>query len=117
MDNHKSKTVPVSLRILDKEYVVACPEEERDTLLASAQYFKKKIQEVREGGKVVSTERLAVISALNIIHEHFHYKQQNEEETRTLDDCLGRIQEKVDAVLTNAKQPITSPLATVEDVL
>jgi cell division protein ZapA len=97
------KIVPINLRILDKDYVVACPEEERDTLLASARYLNQKLQEVREGGKVVSTERLVVVSALNIIHEYFQYKQQQEENNRQLDAQINGVQNKIKLALSTIK--------------
>ena len=98
-----SKTIPVNLRVLDKEYVVACPEEERDTLMASAQYLNKKVQEVREGGKVVSTERIVVISALNIIHEYLQYKQQRETQVDTARNQITHLENKIDLALSAIK--------------
>lgn len=97
---NRSKSVPVNLHILEKDYVVACPEEERDTLMASARFLKEKVQEVRDGGKVVSTERIVVISALNIIHEYLHYKQQNEHGSHNINSEIGRLQEKIDLALS-----------------
>ena len=59
----------VSVRVLDKEYQVACPAEERSDLLDSAEYLDAKMREVRDTGKVVGLDRIAVISALNIANE------------------------------------------------
>lgn len=90
------KSIPVKLHIIDKDYVIACPEEERETLMASARYLNDKVQQVREGGKVVSTERIVVISALNIIHEYLQYKQSTEEEK-------NHLQEKIELALSEIK--------------
>ncbi len=90
------KSIPVKLHILEKDYVIACPEEERETLMASARYLNQKVQIVREGGKVVSTERIVVISALNIIHEYLQYKQSIEEEK-------NHLQEKIELALSEIK--------------
>lgn len=98
-----SKTIPVNLRVLDKEYVVACPEEERDTLMASAQYLNQKVQEVREGGKVVSTERMVVISALNIIHEYLQYKQQRETQIDLAQNQITHLENKIAVALSAIK--------------
>jgi cell division protein ZapA len=95
------KSVPVNLHILDKDYVVACPEEERDTLMASALCLNEKVKEVRDGGKVVSTERMVVISALNIVHEYLHYKQQKEQEIHILNNEIARLQEKIELALSD----------------
>ena len=94
------KSVPVNLHILEKDYVVACPEAERETLIASAQYLNEKLKEVRGSGKVVSTERIVVISALNIIHEYLQYKQKDQQYEQTINNELVRLQEKIGVTLS-----------------
>jgi len=59
----------VKVNILDKEYLVACPDEEKDVLLASAKYVNDKMRDIRESGKVVGIDRIAVMTALNLAHE------------------------------------------------
>lgn len=59
----------VTVRILDKEYQVACPDEERDMLMESAELLNRKMQEIRTAGKVVGLDRIAVMAALNLSHE------------------------------------------------
>lgn len=59
----------VEVKILDKEYLVACPEEEQDALLQAARHLDIKMREIRSSGKVFGTERIAVMAALNITHE------------------------------------------------
>jgi cell division protein ZapA len=92
---NRGKSIPVNLCILEKDYVVACPEEERDTLIASAQYLNEKVQEVRDGGKVVNTERMVVVSTLNIIHEYLQYKKQKEEDMHSLNQEIEHLQNKI----------------------
>jgi cell division protein ZapA len=62
-------TGAVKVYILDKEYLVACPEEERDALKASAKYLNDRMTEIRGSGKVVGIDRIAVMAALNLAHE------------------------------------------------
>jgi len=96
------KPIPVNLHILDKDYVIACPENERETLMASAQFFIDRAQQVRDSGKVVSTERIVVISALNVIHEYLQYKREKEEESATISKDILRLQEKIGLALSPA---------------
>lgn len=100
--NH-GKSIPVKLRIMDKDYVIACPEEERETLMASARYLNNKVQQVREGGKVVSTERIVVVSALNIIHEYLQYKQSTEDSFNKITEEKNHLQEKIELALSKIK--------------
>ena len=64
-----SDSVPVTVRILEKEFCVSCPAEERDSLVASARYLDGKMRQIRDSRKVVGMDRIAVICALNLAHE------------------------------------------------
>ncbi len=67
MNNAKVKTLDVT--ILDREFRVACPEEERAELLEAVSYLDKRMREVRDTGKVATVERIAIMAALNITHD------------------------------------------------
>jgi cell division protein ZapA len=67
MSNDKVNTLDVT--ILDREFRVACPEDERAELLETVSYLDKKMREVRDTGKVATLERIAIMAALNITHE------------------------------------------------
>ena len=55
--------------LLGREFRVGCPEGEEKPLLASVEYLNRKLKEVRDTGKVVGNERIAIMAALNIAHE------------------------------------------------
>ena len=59
----------VNVKILEKEYQFSCPAEERKSLLESAEILNEKMREIRDGGKVVGLDRIAVMAALNMAHE------------------------------------------------
>jgi cell division protein ZapA len=59
----------LTVSLLGREFRVACPEGEERQLLAAADYLNKKLKEVRDTGKVVGNERIAIMAALNIAHE------------------------------------------------
>lgn len=59
----------MDISILGREFRVACPEDEQEALLAAAQYLDMKMREIREQGKVIGIERIAVMAALNIAFE------------------------------------------------
>jgi cell division protein ZapA len=63
----RSLTLDVS--ILGREYRVACKESERAELLQAVQFLDRRMREIRDTGKVVGSERIAVMAALNITHE------------------------------------------------
>jgi cell division protein ZapA len=94
-----SRTRPVNLKILDKDYVIACPASECDDLMRSAQYLTKKMQEVRESGKVVSTERIAVLAALNIVHELLQLHEHSAPILPDMSADIQRLESKINQVL------------------
>ncbi len=59
----------LDVSILGREYRVACKESERDELMQAVQYLDRRMREIRDGGKIAGTERIAVMAALNITHE------------------------------------------------
>ena len=60
----------LTISLLGREFRVACPEGEERQILAAADYLNRKLKEVRDTGKVVGNERIAIMAALNIAHEH-----------------------------------------------
>ncbi|AOS95966.1 Cell division protein ZapA [Microbulbifer aggregans] len=94
----KSETVTVS--ILDKEYRVACAEDERAELEASARLLHERMTRIRASGSVIGLERIAVMAALNIAHELIQAKA---ELTRVPleQEMLERLQDKVQSALSS----------------
>lgn len=64
-----SKTEPLTIIIMGKEYRIACPEEEKANLQASADLLNDKLDEIKKQGSVIGTERIAIMAALNMSHD------------------------------------------------
>jgi len=67
-----NKAEPLTIKIMEKEYRIACPEEEKDNLRASADLLNEKLNEIKQQGSVIGTERIAIMAALNMSHEVLH---------------------------------------------
>jgi cell division protein ZapA len=94
----------VSVRILDKEYQVACPASERTDLLDSAEILNAKMREIRDSGRVVGLDRIAVMAALNMANDLIHARARDQELEGGISDRLKLISDRVDNVLSNAQQ-------------
>jgi len=92
-------SVPVTIRILDREYQIACREDERDDLIAAARTVHERMQEVRSRGNVIGTDRVAVMAALNMAHELLALREL-ETSCERVRDRIGEIQERVATVLS-----------------
>lgn len=64
-----TKTVSLDVTIMGREFRVSCPDNERQSLMEAASYLDRKMREIRETGKVIGVERIAIMAALNIAHE------------------------------------------------
>jgi cell division protein ZapA len=59
----------LKIKILDKEYQVACKPEDRPALERSAALLNGKMQAVRRSGAIIGLDRIAVMTALNLAYE------------------------------------------------
>src|SRR3569832_1633921 len=100
----QQQTTPVSIQILEKEFLIACPADEREALMAAAGYLGKKMKEIRDSGKVVGADRIAVIAALNITHELLKARSENEFHSDNLGSRIRALQNKIDAALHDSRQ-------------
>lgn len=95
------QTQTVTVNILDKEYHVLCPVQERLNLEKAAAYLDHKMREIRRSGKVVGAERIAVLAALNITHEL-------QDRQRTMDAQSSTSQEQMSSMLALLDQALSS---------
>lgn len=94
----------VSVRILDKEYQVACPANERTDLLDSAEILNTKMREIRDSGRIVGLDRIAVMAALNMANDLIHAQARDQALDGDISDRLKHISDRVDSVLSNTQQ-------------
>lgn len=95
---------PINVTLLDKEYLIACTDEERDLLHRAIELLNIKMRDVKASGKVIGSERIAVMAALHIAHDLLQYKDRNESYTSNVDDLIRRLQNKIDDALVKGKQ-------------
>lgn len=99
-----TETIPVVVNILDKEYRIACPRLEREALLNSATYLNDKMRELRDSGKVVGADRIAVMVALNMANDLFKCRAEQESHAAHVASRIKVMQNKVDAAINNGRQ-------------
>jgi cell division protein ZapA len=105
--NSESENIQVSVHILDKEYYIACKKEERDGLRASAQYLDKRMREIRQSGRIIGADRIAVIAALNITHELLEQRGACERIEQDVNQRIRGLQKKIESALDDIPPPHT----------
>ncbi|MCW9014712.1 MAG: cell division protein ZapA [Gammaproteobacteria bacterium] len=88
----------LNIQIMDKEYRIACPADEQDSLRASAEFLNAKLNEIRSRGSVIGAERIAIMAALNLAHELLN-SQGITETYNDVDARVGNLQKKIDIAL------------------
>lgn len=94
-----STNEPVALRLIDREFLIACAPEEREGLLEAASFLDRKMRELRANAKAPSFERLAVLTAISVAHEFISLRKQHESQEQRVTDGLAALRSKLDAVL------------------
>ena len=94
----------VSVRIMDKEYVVACPYDERSALLDAAEFLNARMREIRDSGKVVGLDRIAVMAALNLAHEYLKGKDRESKLDSGVGHRVRALRERVEGALEKGQQ-------------
>jgi len=93
----------VSIRILDKEYQVSCPVDERTALLDSAEMLDQKMREIRDRSGAVGLDRIAVMAALNMANDLLHAQARDRVLEDDFSDRLRVISDRVESVLGDTR--------------
>jgi len=100
----KKEPIAVTVQILGKDYRVSCPREEQEGLKNSARYLDRKMQEIKKGGKIVGSERVAVMAALNIAHELLQEQTVSSSRDEVLKARIQGLQERITVALDSSHQ-------------
>lgn len=103
--NQNTKIQAVSIKILGKDYKVACPLDECETLKLSAKELDQQMREIRDSGTVIGSDRIAVMAALNLTHE-LHIVQRKVTSPKAyiahgISSKLANLRRKIENVLEN----------------
>ncbi|MCG8486151.1 MAG: cell division protein ZapA [Chromatiales bacterium] len=100
----KSNTLPVTVSILDKEYRISCQPDERESLLQAAAYVDGQMREIRQAGRIIGTERIAVMTALNIANDLLLSQRTKEDGSQNISRRIKTLQEKIEIALNTTNQ-------------
>jgi cell division protein ZapA len=89
---------------MEKEYVVACPYDERSALLDAAEFLNGRMREIRDTGKVIGMDRIAVMAALNLAHEFLKIKDRESKLDNGVGHRVRSLRERVEGALEKGQQ-------------
>lgn len=96
-----TKPHPVSIKILGKDYRIACSKDEEETLILSAQELDDQMREIRDTGTVNGIDRIAVMAALNLTHELRQAQSKSSNSKNSFPKQLAILRHKIESVLEN----------------
>jgi cell division protein ZapA len=95
---------PVSIRILDKEYLITCTPAERADLQRAAALLNTRLRETRESGKTIGTERLLMMAALNMANDLAKLQAREERVATEFGSRVKAMRERVERALVQGQQ-------------
>jgi cell division protein ZapA len=98
------ETDKLDIRLLDKQFQVRCPTENREQLKAAASYLDGKMREIRDNGRVVGMERVAMMTALNITYDFLEAQHRQSMPSEQVTQRLTALHDNIEAALDDAKQ-------------
>ncbi|MGH8727470.1 MAG: cell division protein ZapA [Burkholderiales bacterium] len=97
-----SEAKGMDINVMGREFRVACPDEERAALTQAVKYLDARMREIRDSGKVIGIERIAIMVALNIVHEHLTGGSSKDFDTNEFKRRIQAIEASIDEAM--AKQ-------------
>ncbi len=88
---------PVTVRILEREYRVMCAPDQRRDLMESALYLDQQMRQVRDGGRISSMDKIAVMCALNMAEEVLKLRHQLQEREQKIDQRVRDLANRLDS--------------------
>ncbi|WP_462321877.1 cell division protein ZapA [Halochromatium sp.] len=90
------RAMPVTIRILDKEYRIACSPEEHHGLIDSARLLDQRMREMRQNGRIIGADRIAVMAALNLIYDLMRERDEISQQRDRLQILQERLSNAID---------------------
>lgn len=88
----------LNIKIMDKDYRVACPPEQQASLKQSADFLNDRLKEIKSRGSIIGAERIAIMAALNLAHELLTSRESADQLEDTNDRVLN-LHKKIDLAL------------------
>ena len=90
----------VTVKVLDRLYKVKCPPDQAQGLYDAADAVSLQMRNVRQTGHISTTERVAVVTALNLCYELIQLKKESTQNMLRMQSNINTLQQKISAFMT-----------------
>jgi len=94
----------LTVQILDREFRVNCAPSEQQNLIASASTLDKRMREIRDTGRVIGVDRIAIMAALNIASELLSSEGTSSNAIDAVNKSIERMQDKIEESLNETEE-------------
>ena len=95
----ENKVNSLTVQILGKEYRVGCPEGEEENLRSAARHLNKQMNEIKNNGNIIGTEKIAVMVALNLASDLLQLDRLQDQKMAKTEQKIEFLTKKVEQVL------------------
>jgi len=95
----KITSEPISVEILDREYQFACKPAEREALKAAAVFLDERMRSIKDAGRLMALERIAVMTALNLSDELLKMQKTEIHRQENVDNRIRMLVNELDDAL------------------
>lgn len=94
----------ITIKIIGRDYQIACGPDEEDALRQAATYLNKQMEKVKKHGSTLGFEKIAVMTALNLSYELLQSSQQADESENGAQQFLTELEKKIESALQTSRQ-------------
>lgn len=90
---------PISVSILDRDYQFACEPDEAQALREAASFLDERMRSIKGVGRLMSLERIAVMTALNLANDLLKLEKQEKHRVKNVDSRIRMLADELDGAL------------------
>ncbi len=94
----------LTVNILDREFRVNCPISEQQHLIDSASSLDQRMREIKDTGRVIGVDRIAIMAALNLASELLSAKSTSSDTMDRMNQSIERMQEKIQQSMNETQE-------------
>lgn len=99
-----TETSALTVNIMDREFRVNCDKAEQQHLIDSAAALDQRMREIRETGRVIGVDRIAIMAALNLASELLSTEGTSNTAIESVNESINRMQEKITQSLNQTEE-------------
>ncbi len=97
-------TINIAIDILGKSYSIRCSDSEAVLLQQAAKHVDKEMRGIKESGKAVNLDKLAIMTALNMAYQWLVLQREKDNSMQSINQRIEELREKLDDALAKNAQ-------------